>query len=46
MTYKVNHKISSKSKYGLPKAGAQQPNAAGGGMTDDYIITDVFVTAP
>jgi len=23
-------------------AGAQQPNAAGIGITDDYIITDVF----
>jgi len=28
--------------YGLPRAGAQQPNASGGGIRDDYIITDVF----
>jgi hypothetical protein len=28
--------------YGLPRAGAQQPNAAGGGIRDDYLITDVF----
>jgi hypothetical protein len=28
--------------YGLPRAGAQQPNAAGAGISDDYIITDVF----
>jgi hypothetical protein len=28
--------------YGLPRAGAQQPNAAAGGIRDDYIITDVF----
>jgi hypothetical protein len=27
--------------YGLPKSGAQQPNAAGGGI-DEKIITDVF----
>jgi phosphatidylinositol-3-phosphatase len=30
--------------YGLSKAGVQQPNAAGGGITDDFIITDVFET--
>jgi hypothetical protein len=30
--------------YGLSKAGAQQPNAAGGGITDNY-ISDVFETA-
>jgi hypothetical protein len=28
--------------YGLPKAGKQQPNAIGAGISDDYIITDVF----
>jgi acid phosphatase len=28
--------------YGLPRAGAQQPNAAGAGIGDDTIITDVF----
>jgi hypothetical protein len=30
--------------YGLPKSGAQQPNAAGGGIGDEKIITDVFDT--
>ena len=30
--------------YGLPKSGAQQPNAAGGGIADETIITDVFDT--
>src|SRR5262249_33462720 len=28
--------------YGLPRSGAQQPNAAGIGIRDNYIITDVF----
>ena len=28
--------------YGLPNSGAQQPNAAGGGIADATIITDVF----
>jgi phosphatidylinositol-3-phosphatase len=28
--------------YGLPKSGAQQPNAAGDGIGDETIITDVF----
>jgi hypothetical protein len=28
--------------YGLARSGRQQPNAAGIGITDDYIITDVF----
>jgi acid phosphatase len=31
--------------YGLPRSGAQQPNAAGAGISDDYVITDVFATA-
>ena len=31
--------------YGLPKSGAQQPNAAGFGIGDDAIITDVFSTS-
>jgi hypothetical protein len=30
--------------YGLSKAVAQQPNASGGGITDYFIITDVFET--
>ena len=33
------------SMYGLPRAGAQQPRAAAGGIRDDYIITDVFAPA-
>ena len=32
--------------YGLPKAGVQQKNAAKGGISDDFIITDVFAGAP
>jgi acid phosphatase len=38
----VNVLRTLEAMYGLPKAGAQQPNAAGHGITDDYIITDVF----
>jgi hypothetical protein len=38
----VNILRTIEAMYGLPKAGAQQPNAAGIGITDDYIITDVF----
>lgn len=30
------------SMYGLNKSGAQQPNALGAGITDDFIVTDVF----
>lgn len=39
----VNILRTLEAMYGLPKAGAQQPNAAKGGISDDYIITDVFV---
>jgi phospholipase C len=28
--------------YGLPKSGAQQPNAAGAGISDETIVTDIF----
>jgi hypothetical protein len=28
--------------YCLPRAGAQQPKAAAGGIRDDYVITDIF----
>jgi hypothetical protein len=28
--------------YGLPRGGAQQPTASGGGIGDNYIITDIF----
>lgn len=38
----VNILRTIEAMYGLLKAGAQQPNAAGGGITDDCIITDVF----
>jgi phosphatidylinositol-3-phosphatase len=38
----VNVLRTLEAMYGLPKAGAQQPNAAGAGIRDDYIITDVF----
>ena len=38
----VNILRTIEAMYGLPKAGKQQPNAAGAGITDDYIITDVF----
>ena len=41
----VNVLRTLEAMYGLSKAGAQQPNAAGGGITDTYIITDVFETA-
>jgi hypothetical protein len=30
--------------YGLPESGAQQPNAAGAGIGDQTIVTDVFET--
>ena len=42
----VNILRTLEAMHGLSKAGAQQPNAAGCGITDDYIITDVFKTAP
>jgi phosphatidylinositol-3-phosphatase len=38
----VNILRTIEAMYGLPKSGAQQPNAAGTGITDDAIITDVF----
>jgi len=40
----VNILRTLEAMYGLSKAGAQQPNAAGGGITDNY-ISDVFETA-
>lgn len=42
----VNILRTIEAMYGLPKAGSQQPNAAGFGITDDYIITDVFESVP
>ncbi|MCX5733670.1 MAG: acid phosphatase [candidate division NC10 bacterium] len=41
----VNLLRTLEAMYGLPKAGLQQPNAAGGGLTDNTIIADVFETA-
>jgi phosphatidylinositol-3-phosphatase len=38
----VNILRTIEAMYGLPKSGAQQPNAAGGGI-DEKIITDVFL---
>src|SRR5438128_3845816 len=38
----VNILRTIEAMYGLPKSGAQQPNAAGGGIADETIITDVF----
>jgi len=38
----VNILRTIEAMYGLSKAGAQQPNAAGGGITDSYLITDIF----
>ena len=42
----VNLLRTLEAMYGLGRAGAQQPNAAGSGITDDYIITDVFEPVP
>jgi acid phosphatase len=41
----VNILRTLEAMYGLPRAGAQQPNAARGGIEDDYIVTDVFERA-
>jgi acid phosphatase len=38
----VNLLRTIEAMYGLSKSGVQQPNAAGGGITDSFIITDVF----
>jgi hypothetical protein len=40
----VNVLRTIEAMYGLPKSGAQQPNAAGLGITDK-IISDVFEPA-
>jgi len=39
----VNILRTLEAMYGLPRSGAQQPNAAGGGISDAYLITDVFI---
>ena len=41
----VNILRTIEAMYGLPSSGAQQPNAAGGGITDETVITDVFESA-
>jgi len=38
----VNILRTIEAMYDLPKSGAQQPNAAGAGIGDDKIVTDVF----
>ena len=38
----INVLRTLEAMYGLLKAGNQQPNAAGGGIANDYIITDIF----
>ena len=38
----VNILRTIEAMYGLPKSGAQQPNAAIAGIGDDTIVTDVF----
>jgi phospholipase C len=38
----VNILRTIEAMHGLPKSGAQQPNAAGGGIADETIVTDVF----
>ena len=38
----VNILRTIEAMYGLPKSGAQQPNAAGIGIADDTNVTDVF----
>jgi phosphatidylinositol-3-phosphatase len=41
----VNVLRTIEAMYGLPKSGAQQPNAAGAGISDDAIITGIFSVA-
>jgi acid phosphatase len=40
----VNILRTIEAMYGLPESGAQQPNAAGAGIGDQTIVTDVFET--
>lgn len=42
----VNVLRTLEAMYGLSRSGKQQPNAAGGGITDNYIVTDIFKAAP
>jgi phosphatidylinositol-3-phosphatase len=41
----VNILRTLEAMYGLPKSGAQNPNAAGGGISDGTVIIDVFESA-
>jgi len=41
----VNILCTIEAMYGLLKASARQPNAAGLGTSDKYLITDVFETS-
>lgn len=38
----VNILRTLEAMYGLAKCGTQQPNALGAGISDDYIISDIF----
>ena len=38
----VNILRTIEAMYGLPKSGAQQPNALGAGIGDEAIVTDIF----
>ena len=42
----VNVLRTIEAMYGLSKSGAQQPNAAGIGISDEQIVTDVFERSP
>jgi len=42
----VNILRTIEAMYGLAKSGVQQPNAAGAGISDDTIVTDIFVSKP
>ena len=38
----VNLLRTFEAMYGLEKSGAQQPNALGMGISDDFVVADVF----
>ena len=38
----VNILRTIEAMHGLPKSGAQQPHAAGAGISADAIVTDIF----
>jgi acid phosphatase len=41
----VNLLRTMEAMYGLARSGAQQPNALGFGMADDYVVRDIFEKA-